>query len=192
MNYDNSFMWELVSTTRVVNADWFNNAAPGTPQQKAMKTAHRKGGRRDLNVYSVGYPGQGLLGYATFPSAYKANPKDNGVVLQYATVPGGSMTHYNLGHTLTHEVGHWVGLYHTFQGGCAERTPGSGDDYVSDTPPEASAASQCPIGRSSCPGKATLDPINNYMDNTYDACMDRFTDGQMARAAAQMAVYRPS
>ncbi|KAJ6595647.1 metalloprotease [Mycena vulgaris] len=192
-NSAGSFIWTLASISRVVNADWFDNAGPSTAQQTDMKTAHRKGGRRDLNVYSVGFTsgsGEGLLGYATFPSKYKSNPMDDGVVLLFSTVPGGSMTHYNLGRTLTHEVGHWLGLYHTFQGGCAERNPSSGGDYVSDTPAEASGASGCPTNRTTC-STERADPIHNFMDYSYDECMNQFTDGQLARAVAQMTAYRP-
>jgi len=181
------YSWTLAGTDRTVNADWFNNAGPGSSQQTAMKQTLRTGGVADLNVYSVGFTsgsGAGLLGYATFPSSYAGNSLDDGVVILYSSVPGGTATPYNLGQTLTHEAGHWVGLFHTFQGGCTD------SDGVADTPAEASPAFGCPTGRDSCPSDPGLDPINNFMDYSDDACMNQFTPGQAARAQSQMATYR--
>ncbi|KAF9468892.1 metalloprotease [Collybia nuda] len=181
------FSWVLASTSRTVNSDWFNNAAPSTSQQTAMKRALRTGGAADLNVYTVGFvsgSGAGLLGYSTFPSDYSGNPTDDGVVMLYSSVPGGTAAPYNLGQTLTHEAGHWVGLFHTFQGGCS-----ASGDSVSDTPPESSPAFGCPTGRDTCSGGG-VDPIHNFMDYSDDACMSEFTAGQVTRLRSQMATYR--
>ncbi|KEP52915.1 extracellular metalloprotease [Rhizoctonia solani 123E] len=177
----------LAKVDRTVNADWFNKVGPDSEEQTNMKNALRKGGARDLNIYSVGFKsgsGEGLLGYATFPSSYAGNPKDDGVVILYSSVPGGTAAPYNLGRTLTHEVGHWVGLYHTFQGGCSLL-----GDYVLDTPPESSPAFGCPAGRDTCSG-GRVDPIHNFMDYSDDACMSEFTPGQTLRLKLQLAMYR--
>lgn len=164
------------------NDDWYN-IRPGDSAQTAMKNLLHMGGSKTLNVYFTSIGG-GILGYSTFPKDYKSNPRDDGVVINTGTLPRGSMAPYNLGATLIHEVGHWAGLYHTFQGGC----DGDGD-FVSDTPAQASASSGCPVGRNSCPGPG-LDPINNYMDYTIDSCMNQFTRGQADRIAQQMQAYR--
>ena len=167
--------------------NWFT-MTPGSSAENNAKNALAVNWTGSLNFYTC-KPGQNLLGWATFPSDLSVNGKRDGVVIHYASLPGGTLAPYNLGGTATHEVGHWVGLYHTFQGGCGGDCATTGD-LVCDTPAQSTATSGCPTGKNTC-AAAGDDPIHNYMDYSTDICYNNFTAGQDARADFMMSTYRP-
>jgi len=155
------------SITRTVNDNWFK-LRRNTGLEMRVKDKLARNPETQLNIYLA--DGGGYLGWATFPWSQQ-EPELHGVVLNFRTLPGPDF----LGHTATHEVGHFLGLYHTFEGGCVP--PGDG---VSDTEPEARDHYGCQMGRDSCPGGGT-DPVTNFMSYSADACMTGFTREQIIR-----------
>ncbi|HYI09451.1 MAG TPA: zinc metalloprotease [Thermoanaerobaculia bacterium] len=181
------------TTDRTNNSTWYT-MAPGTSAETAAKNYFTgiaaNNPRYVLNFYTAN-PSGGLLGWATFPWSLAGNPSKDGVVILHSAINGGSATNYNLGDTGVHEVGHWLGLYHTFQGGCGTGNNTTSGDYVADTWAEASPASGCPTGRNTCTSISGNDPITNFMDYTYDSCMYTFSTGQATRMVNAAATYRP-
>lgn len=177
--------------TRTVNDVW-HYAAAHESEEISFKKALRVGDASTLNVYINYGGGSGILGHATFPNWYAIWPEEDGVVVSYSTLPRGSLAPYNLGDTLIHEVGHWLGLYHTFQGGCNEGWYKG--DRVRDTPAVRAPNFQCNVGVDSCPGEKKAlggdDLVRNFMDYTDDACSDSFTLGQRRRMKKLWSVYR--
>lgn len=146
---------------------------------------------RYCNVWSCDISG-GTLGYAQFPSSsglggLNSNggaANTDGVVVRYTSIgstdlPVAGAAPYNEGRTLTHEIGHWLGLRHIWgDGGCGV------DDYCADTPESDGSNFGCPTTHVSC---GSTDMVRNYMDYTDDDCMNIFTQDQKARIQTVMA-----
>ena len=149
-----------------------------------------------MNMWSVNFTDGSLLGYAQFPSSsgltgLNANggaANTDGVVAGYRFFGSSDLTTGNFaapfdkGRTMTHEVGHFLGLRHIW---AEDGAACSADDYCADTPMAASANGGCPTGTDTCPS-AGFDMIENYMDYTDDACMNIFTNDQKTRITTVM------
>jgi hypothetical protein len=159
-----------------------------------MKQRLARDPRHVLNIYSctpssAGLPpGQILLGFSTFPFLVAESSYFHGVVLHPSALPGGSNPEYGTyGLVGIHEVGHYLGLFHTFQGGC------SGDgDFVADTPAQREAHFACPIGIDTCPDVQGPDDTRNFMNYSNDTCMSHFTVGQVGRMIDAVERFKPS
>jgi hypothetical protein len=181
------FAFQLAGVTRTTNAVWFEQMAINFDVEFEAKSALKRGGADTLNIYTV--DGGPYLGFAYYPNIV-TDPQFSvldGVVLDWRSLPGGTFALYSEGDTAPHEVGHWLALLHTFDGGCSAK-----GDFVADTEAERSPAFFCPIGRDSCSGnsKPGPDPIFNFMDYTQDSCMFMFTPGQVERMQAAWAAFR--
>ncbi len=147
-----------------------------------------------LNVYTMGAPGgsNGILGYVPFLPASSPNSVGNNndrvVVLNSAVGRNAPAAPYNQGRTLSHEVGHYLGLNHTFNGGCGGGNCYSSGDLLCDTNSESQPEYNCPGNSSSC---GTTDPVRNYMNYSPDTCMTNFTEEQARRMRCTLEFYRP-
>jgi hypothetical protein len=179
------FRFSVVRVDRRRKESWYKAFFNGPRDQKMKRRLHR-GDAHALNLYlNGGGPNdESVLGWSRFPWQYASTPRLDSVSLNVASLPGGRARGYNLGDTLVHETGHWLGLFHTFEGGCDE--PG---DMVADTAAEGVPSFYCPTTRDSCPAPLR-DPVRNFMDYSLDSCMNMFTPGQVDRMDSAFEKYR--
>lgn len=145
-------------------------------------------------------PGEKILGYSMLPEF--ATPSMDGIVMSYdafgdiASCSCSTLASYSqYGKILVHEVGHYLGLYHTFNGGCQGMTAAdcsTAGDKVCDTPPVNAPNSGCPASTwNTCNETPNLpDDIHNYMDYVSESCMTGFTNGQNNRILAEINLFR--
>jgi hypothetical protein len=176
------FRFRLADVDVTVNGRW-SRMDEGTIAETRAKRALHRGGSADLNLY-IGRNRSGSLGWGTQPTRLDTAPKLDGVVVARHTLPGGSAGHYSAGDVAVHETGHWLGLFHTFAGKC-----GGTGDLVTDTPREGRPSYTCPVHRDTCTAPGG-DPVHNFMDYSYDGCMNQFTTDQVQRMRHSWAAFR--
>ncbi|MEA2562649.1 MAG: hypothetical protein QOH06_4153 [Acidobacteriota bacterium] len=186
---DSPFSFHLASVSRTNNKTWYGNCL-SLKNEKTMKRRLAVDPRHTLNIYTCktsNFPVTGgVLGYAYLPFMFPENSYMHGAVLHPALMPGGHPQVGVYGMIVGHELGHYLGLYHTFQGGC-----GATGDFVADTPDEGRPTGTCTAGTDTCPAFPGLDDVTNFMNYGDDLCMDHFTPGQIQRMVEQTSALRP-
>ncbi|EGD79446.1 hypothetical protein PTSG_10010 [Salpingoeca rosetta] len=136
-------------------------------------------------------PSDYFLGVAVFPWDAPEDSPMHAINLHYGTLPGGFITSYNAGYTLVHEAGHYFGLLHTFQGTTCSRR---GGDFIRDTPAQKYPTNGCPaeVDADTCPHRRGYDNIHNFMDYSYDECLDRFSRWQVVYMRFYTNLFRPT
>ncbi|TFK21549.1 hypothetical protein FA15DRAFT_645464 [Coprinopsis marcescibilis] len=186
--------FELQEITRDVNRTWFQRADRdrGKAIEIEMKRKTRVGGANTLNIWTVGFFNPGApAGYSSFPWDLERSEEDrarDGVVMKFDLLPSNpDGAPHRIGKTLTHEVGHWVGLFHTFEN--STQCTGNGD-FVDDTSLQKNPTGVLDgcVERNSC--GAGLDPVDNFMDYSSDECRSKFTPNQITRMHEQLTRFR--
>jgi hypothetical protein len=167
-----------------------------TNNQLAVKNLSRWPNTEYYNIWVVSEimnnnGGFGIQGFAYYPGSSVAY--DGMVIMNTCFGSMGTVNLWNnMGRTLTHEMGHGMGLYHSFEGDnsgstCPSATAG---DYVSDTDPHKRSSSNCPSGINPCTGFSSSNVVHNYMDYSSQSCADMFTQGQSDRMNSQISFFR--
>lgn len=186
--YSNSgFSFDLADIDYTANDEWaeIDVTSSDDSVMMAMKSSLRKGTYSELNVYFIEAMANGILGMCEFPTKEidTSDPSSydfDGCLCALGTLPGSTEfpNKFDQGMTTVHEVGHWFGLFHVFQGSSCS----SDGDMVSDTPFQRTATSGCPTNKDTCPNSPGKDSVHNYMDYSDDKCYEEFTAGQIKRA----------
>ena len=178
---DTGVSFRLLSMGTVDNAQWFLRPHDYQPQ---MVGSLATGGPGTLNLFTAAV-GSDVLGFSSFPQWYPGRPTLDGVVVDYRSLPGGPLEHFSRGYTAVHEIGHWLGLFHPFEGGCRRARR-----RRRRHPVRGAAHAGLPGGQGHLPG-AGHRPGHNFMDYAYDSCMREFTAGQGLRIRAMWAPTAP-
>lgn len=180
---DAKFEFYLANITYSYNAQWFIEQG-NYWDSLAWDTT------RYVNVYTFEFADPSLLGRVSgFPAAGFPSPNEDRVMVRWDVFgPEAPDPTANLGRTLTHEMGHYFGLFHTFSGCGASTLPGcqTSGDLICDTPPEAIEVYGC----ADFPTCGVSRSIDNYMSYSDDLCMRRFTPEQVRRMRCTILNYR--